>query len=393
VPQSFDVIVIGLGAVGAATAYQLAKSGARVLGLDRYAPPHDLGSTHGETRITRLACGEGIEYTPFARRSHEIWRALEHETGESLLVQNGLLVISGAGKRAAAHGNREFLKTTVDAAEAHGVAHERLRDADIRQRFPAFGIADGDAGYFEPEAGFAFPERCLSVQLRLARQLGAALHMRETALDFTCDSDGVRVFTDEGEYSAGRLVLAAGPWLPKLLPNYASEVAVRRQVLFWFRLHEDANRTTYEPQRFPVFYWQVPRRQAIYGFPSIDGGRTIKLATEQYETETDPDAVDRNVSADEVRVMYTDYVAPIFPGVSDTCERSSVCLYTCTDQARFIVDELPEAPRVIVASPCSGHGFKHSAALGEASAQLASGLPPTLDLTPFRLQVSRGGVT
>jgi sarcosine oxidase len=387
VPQSFDVIVIGLGAVGAATAYQLAKSGARVLGLDRYAPPHDLGSTHGETRITRLACGEGIEYTPFARRSHEIWRALERETGESLLVQNGLLVISGAGERAAAHGNPDFLQTTIDAAEAHGVAHERLSEADIRQRFPAFAIADGDTGYFEPEAGYVFPERCVSVQLRLARQLGAMLHVHETALDFTCDNNGVRVVTDKGEYRADRLVLAAGPWLPKLVGQQAEVFTVRRQVLFWFRLREDATRAAHNPERFPVFYWQVPRRQAIYGFPSIDGGCTIKLATEQYETEADPDTVDRNVSANEVRAMYADYVAPFFHGVSGTCERSAACLYTCTDQARFIVDVLPEAPRVIVASPCSGHGFKHSAALGEAIAQLASGAQTALELSPFRLQV------
>lgn len=380
-----DVIVIGLGAVGAAATYQLAKSGARVLGLDRYAPPHDLGSTHGETRITRLACGEGVEYTPFARRSHDIWRALERETDENLLVQNGLLVISGAGKRAAAHGNPDFLQTTIDAAKAHGVAHEHLDDADIRRRFPAFAIADGDAGYFEPEAGFLFPERCVSVQLRLAQQLGAALHMRETALNFTADNGGVRVVTDKGEYRAGRLVLAAGPWLPKLLGQHSPLFTVRRQVLFWFRLHEDAAREMHAPEHFPVFYWQVPRRQSIYGFPSVDG-RTIKVATEQYDTETDPDSVKRTVSAEEVRAMYADYVEPFFPGVSGECDRSAVCLYTCVDEARFIVDALPEAPRILVASPCSGHGFKHSAALGEAIAQIASGLNPTLDLSHFQLQ-------
>jgi sarcosine oxidase len=383
--NTFDVIVIGLGAVGAATTYQLAKSGARVLGLDRYAPPHDLGSTHGETRITRLACGEGVEYTPFARRSHEIWRALERETGESLLVQNGLLVISGTGKRAAAHGNPDFLQTTIDAANMHGVPHAHLDDADIRRRFPAFAIADGDAGYFEPEAGFLFPERCVAVQLRLARQLGATLRLRETALDFATDNEGVRVMTDKGEYNAGRLVLAVGPWLPKLLGQHSQLFTVRRQVLFWFRLHESAARETHAPERFPVFYWQVPRRQSIYGFPSIDG-RTIKLASEQYDTQTDPDTVDRHVSSDEVRAVYADYVAPFFPDVSGECAQSAVCLYTCVDEARFIVDALPEAPRVVVASPCSGHGFKHSAALGEAIAQIAGGARPALDLSRFRLQ-------
>jgi sarcosine oxidase len=225
------------------------------------------------------------------------------------------------------------------------------------------------------------------VQIRLAEQLGAALHLRETALDFTSDNDGVRVVTDKGEYRADRVVLAAGPWLPKLLGQRAKLFTVRRQVLFWFRLREDAKRAAHQPERFPVFYWQVPRRQAIYGFPSVDGGRTIKLATEQYGTQTEPDAVERTVSDEEVRAMYRDYVAPFFPGVSGTCERSAVCLYTCTDAARFVVDTLPEVSRVIVASPCSGHGFKHSAALGEAIAQLASGGRPTLDLNAFRLKI------
>jgi sarcosine oxidase len=384
VPQSFDVIVVGLGAVGAATTYQFAKSGARVLGLDRYAPPHDLGSTHGETRITRLACGEGVEYTPFARRSHEIWRALERETDESLLVQNGLLVISGAGKRAAAHGNPDFLQTSIGAANMHGVAHEQLNDVDIRQRFPAFAIAHGDAGYFEPEAGVLFPERCVSVQLRLAQQLGAALHLHETALDFAADRDGVRVMTDEGEYRAGRLVLAAGPWLPQLAPQLSSLFKIRRQVLVWFRVADDAVIADYRPDRFPVFYWQVPREQAIYGFPSLDG-TTIKLATEQYKTATTPETVARDATAEEISEFYRDYVAPFFPGITGECARSAVCLYTCTDDARFVVDDLPGYDNVVVASPCSGHGFKHSAALGEAIAGRALGRSGMLSLDAFRL--------
>ena len=382
--NTFDVIVIGLGAVGAATTYQLAKSGARVLGLDRYAPPHDLGSTHGETRITRLACGEGVEYTPFARRSHEIWRALERETGETLLVQNGLLVISGAGNRAAAHGNPDFLQTTIDAATMHGVAYAHLDDTQIRRRFPAFAIADGDAGYFEPEAGFLFPERCVSVQLRLAEQLGAALHLRETALDFTADADGVNVVTDTAEYRAGRLVLAAGPWLPQLAPSLSPLLRIRRQVLVWFRVADGAPIAHFRPDRFPVFYWQVPREQAIYGFPSLDG-KTIKLATEQYKTTTTPETVARDATAEEISEVYRNYVAPFFPGITGECARSAVCLYTCTDDARFIVDDLPGYDNVVVASPCSGHGFKHSAALGEAIAGRTLGRGGMLSLDGFRL--------
>jgi sarcosine oxidase len=385
--SSFDVIVVGLGAMGAATTYQLAKSGARVLGLDRFDPPHTLGSSHGETRITRLACGEGPEYTAFARRSHAIWRDLERTSGESLLVQNGLLVISGPGERSAAHGKSHFLQATIDAAAANGVAHETLSAPDMRARFPAFGTADGETGYFESEAGFLFPERCVAVQLQQARAHGATLHANETMRRYDANADGVRVVTDRGESTAARLVLAAGPWLPGLLARERQRLfAVRRQVLLWFAMKPGAPRDHVMPARFPVFYWQGPRRQAIYGFPSIDGGETIKIATEQYETETTPDAIDRTVSPQEIGATYAEYVAPFFPLVGGECVRSAVCLYTCTEDTRFIVDTLPEQQNVLVASPCSGHGFKHSAALGEAIAAWLTNGRPSLDLSPFRLK-------
>jgi len=381
--KSFDVIVIGLGAMGAATTYQLAKAGARVLGLDRYSPPHIYGSTHGETRITRLACGEGPEYTPFARRSHDIWRDFERATGETLLIQNGLLVISGPGERAAAHGKEDFLDSTAAVARANNVAHERLDDAAIRARFPAFAIADGDEAYFEPEAGYCFPERCVSVQLDAARRLGATLNTGETVASFARDGAGVRVVTDKGEYRAGHLVIAAGPWLPQLVPALAPQLKVRRQVLVWFRVADDAPIAHFRPDRFPVFYWQVPREQAIYGFPSIDG-RTLKIATEQYSTTTTPETVQRDATVEEIAEVHRDYVAPFFPGVTAECAKSAVCLYTCTEDTRFIVDALPGADNIIVVSPCSGHGFKHSAAIGEAIAGriLGNGM---LSLDAFRL--------
>jgi len=382
--SSFDVIVIGLGAFGAATTYQLAKSGARVLGLDRYSPPHTFGSTHGETRITRLACGEGPEYTAFARRSHEIWRDFERETGETLLQQNGLLVISGPGQRAAAHGKADFLASTTDIARANNVAHERLGDAAIRARFPAFAIGDGDEAYFEPEAGYCFPERCITVQLNAARKLGAALHTGETVISFAKDGGGVRVITDKGEYRAAHLVIAAGPWLPQLVPSLAQHFKIRRQVLVWFRVADDAPIAHFQPARFPVFYWQVPRDQAIYGFPSIDG-RTLKIATEQYKTTTTPETVQRDATAQEIAEVHRDYVAPFFPGVTAECAKSAVCLYTCTEDTRFIVDTLPGHDNVIVASPCSGHGFKHSAAIGEAIAGRVLGLGGMPGLEAFRL--------
>jgi sarcosine oxidase len=371
-PARFDTIVIGLGAMGSAAAYQLAKSGQRVLGIDRFAPPHRLGSSHGETRITRLACGEGPEYTQFVRRSHQIWRELEVQTGKSLLVQNGFLAISGEGPRAANHENPDFLATTIVAAERSGIAHELLQDSDLRRRHPAFNVLDRDRAYFEPEGGYVFPEECIRAQLQRAQELGAELRTNEAVSSFTTASGSAEVTTDRASYAADKIVITAGPWLPDMVRERAQLFTVRRQVLYWFKLKPDAAVDDHRPEKFPVYIWQTPGRQAIYGFPwTGDGTPAIKIATEQYDTSTAPQSVDRTVSDDETRAMHAEYVAPYFPGASSDCDRSAVCLYTCVDQARFIIDELPGDARVIVASPCSGHGFKHSAAIGEALADLA----------------------
>jgi sarcosine oxidase len=373
-PARYNSIVIGLGAMGSAALYQLAQAGQRVLGIDRFAPPHRMGSSHGETRITRLACGEGPEYTQFARRSHEIWRELEAKTGKSLLVQNGFLAISGEGLRAANHENPDFLGTTIEAAERAGIAHELLTDAGIRKRYPPFNVADGDRAYFEPEAGFVRPEECIAAQLQQASALGAEIHTDETVSSFDTAGGRAEVATNRGSYRADKIIISAGAWLPGVLSRERSDVfTVRRQVLYWFRLKPEAPLENYRPEKFPVYIWQLPARQAIYGFPwTGEGAPTIKIATEQYDTSTSPEAIDRIVTERETRAMYDEYVAPYFPGASPECDRSAVCMYTCVDKARFIIDELPGNPRVIVASPCSGHGFKHSAAIGEALADLAA---------------------
>lgn len=386
--EKFDTIVIGLGAMGAATLYQLAKRGRKVLGIDRYDPPHSFGSTHGETRITRLACGEGSTYTQFARRSHHIWRDLERETGKDLFIQNGLLVISGPGPRAAAHGNSSFLESTIEIAKQNDVAHETLTDAQIRSRFPAFNIADGDRAYFEPEAGLVRPEECVRVQLDLARQNGAAIRTNETMTAFNPRAEFVEVATDRGSYRADNIVLSAGPWLPELLPQHSPLFTIRRQLLAWFSVKKDA--ALYTPERFPVWYWQIPRDRAIYGFPWFGTAEpAMKVSAEQYDTATSAGVVDRVATAAEIDNLYETYVADFFPSVSRDCVKSAICLYTCVDDARFIVDRLPDEPRVIVASPCSGHGFKHSPAIGEAIAELATGRTPSkVSLDQFKFRTS-----
>ena len=212
----FDTIVLGLGAMGSATAYQLARKGNRVLGIDRFSPPHVFGSTHGDTRITRLGIGEGAQYTPLAMRSHEIWRELERETGATLLTTNGGLVISSRAKTSQSHGDH-FFANTVAAAEKFGIPHEIWDAATIRRRYPQFNIAHDESGYFEPSAGYVRPEECVSLQLRLAERSGAILHRNETVSGFSASDGGVTVTTGNDTYFADRLIVTAGPWLPGLV--------------------------------------------------------------------------------------------------------------------------------------------------------------------------------
>jgi sarcosine oxidase len=382
--EAFDAIVLGLGAMGSAATYQLAKRGASVLGIDRFAPPHSFGSTHGETRITRLACGEGPMYTQFASRSHAIWRELEGATGRELLTQNGLVVISGAAPRSANHENPGFLKSTIDTARRYGIAHDVLSGAQAKARFPAFNLNDDDQVYHEPGAGFVRPEACVGAQLEEAARLGARIHPGVTVRSFRHSPTEVTVVTDNATYAAKRLVLTAGPWLPGLLGStLAPMFQITRQVLYWFRI-AGVEPAHYRPENFPVFIWQLPAPQSIYGFPAVGGPENgVKIATEQYTACTTPDTVDRTVSVDEARAMHAAYIAPFFPGLSADCVKTAVCLYTCVEGARFVIDFHPDTDRVIVASPCSGHGFKHSAAIGEALAELAMHGKTRFDLDSF----------
>jgi len=371
---SHDVIVLGLGAMGASASYQLAVRGASVLGLDQFHPPHEQGSTHGDTRITRLACGEGPQYTPFAERSHEIWKSLEARTGLSLLRQNGILIVAGAGKIAPSHGVPKFLEATVAAAEAWGIDHAILDGAEIARRFPAFAVTGGDRAYHDRLGGYVRPEACIGAQLEQARALGAELRMNEKVVSFRQEAGAVVVTTATGSYRAAQLIVAAGPWLPRFLdPALARQFGVTRQVLYWFRARSEAAHALFSPERFPVYIWQLPAPQSIYGFPATGGlEEGVKLATEQYDVATTPEQVSRTVDADEVREMYETYVEPFFPGLSPVCVRHKVCLYTWVDDARFIIDRHPDFQRVIIASPCSGHGFKHSAGVGELLAEMVT---------------------
>jgi sarcosine oxidase len=384
--KRFETIVLGLGAMGSAAVCQLARKGNAVLGIDQFVPPHAQGSTHGDTRITRLAIGEGEQYTPLALRSHQLWRELEQETGSALLTISGCLIISSRAKRAFTHVEN-FFANTLAAARRYDIAHEVLDAEQIRRRFPQFKVADDEVAYLERDAGFLCPEACVRTQLRLAERLGATLHMEETVSGFAATFAGVTVTTNRKTYAADKLIIAAGPWLPDLVgPRLARHFKVYRQVMFWFDL--DGPLDAFVPASCPVFIWELQgKQQAIYGMPAVDGpGGGVKIATEQYACVTSPGAAVPTVTDQEKSAMYESYIAPYIAGVSGRCVRARSCLYTVTPDSGFVIDAHPDSERVILASPCSGHGFKHSAAIGEALAEWAIDGSTHLDLSAFSLR-------
>ena len=381
--------MVGLGAVGSAALYQSAKLGARAIGIDRFAPPHDRGSSHGDTRITREAIGEGRAFVPLVQRSNQIWEELESATGRSLLTRNGGLVLASPSMPGNHHGSTSFIQDTIAAATEFGIAHEILNADELRHRYPQFGLRGDEIGYFEPGAGFLRPEACIEAQLALAKQSGAKVVTSETVIDCNPTGEGtVEVTTDANVYAAAKVIVSAGPWIQKLLgESYARYFKVYRQVMYWFALASHAEQ--YTAERFPVFIWIAGNRprDMMYGIPAVDGPRGgIKIAAEQYDVTTDPDAVPRTVSDAEVSPMYTEYIAPHFPDVSRECLRTATCLYTVTPDAKFIVDQFRNCEDIVFASACSGHGFKHSAALGEALALQALKQPPRSDLSGFGLK-------
>jgi sarcosine oxidase len=302
--KKFDVGVLGLGAMGSAAAYQLAKRGKRVIGIDQFSPPHSFGSSHGATRITRQAIGEGEQYVPLVLRSYELWPEIEAASGKSLLSITGGLIMASEGSDATLHFNK-FLDQTITSARKFGIDHAVLDADEIRARFPQFNLVGDERGYYEPMMGFLRPELCIESQLGLASNLGAEIRKNEKVLEFSPTSNGITIRTSSGEHVVDQVVVSAGAWVASLLPEFAAWFKVQRQVLFWFELKHPIH--AFLPGKFPVFIWAFGQHHDnfVYGFPAIDGvAGGIKVASEQRAVETTADAVDRTVKQHEIDEMF-----------------------------------------------------------------------------------------
>lgn len=369
--ETAEVIVVGLGAAGSATLYQLARRGVRALGLDRFSPPHDQGSSHGETRITRHAVGEGDVYAPFAIRSHEVWRELEAATGARLLETCGVLTLAPADGSARAHGVSDFLGRAVAVARAFDIVHERLTPAEVQARWPQFELTGDEAGLFEPGGGFVYPERCIAAQLAEAVRLGARVERGAPALAIEEAGAGARVVTAGGMYEAERVVVTAGAWSPGLLGGPFGALTLQPQILHWFACEEPA---AFAPDRFPAFMWirGAQPDDSFYGFPlagPAEGG--VKLACEGQESIARIEDLDRAPPAGAGSRVFERHVRGRIRGIASRVARSAVCVYSTTPDSGFAVGWPSE--RILAASACSGHGFKHSAAIGEMLAEVVCG--------------------
>lgn len=367
---SFDVGVVGLGAMGSMATLELARRGRRVIGFDRFTPPHPFGSSHGKSRIIREAYFEHPQYVPLVQRAYERWAELERDAGEQLLVPTGGLMIGPPDGLLVSGAKR--------SAVEHGLPFELLSPAEVARRFPVFELGPGDVGLFEPRAGVLLPELAVAAALRLAREAGAELHFDEPVSSWTA-GERVTLRTRAGHRAVGHVVLAAGAWLGGDLPRLALPLQVARQTLFWLSCENPA---LCAADRMPIFIWEWVPGRMFYGFPDLGDG--VKLAIHHEGETTTPDQVRRTVYPDESQEL-VGVVTTRLAGLSASPRESAVCLYSNTPDGDFILDRHPDDDRVIVASPCSGHGFKFAPAIGEALADLVDQRVPRFDLTPFKL--------
>ena len=353
-----DVLVAGLGGAGASALYHCARRGLRVVGIDRFEPGHDRGSSHGETRVIRQAYFEHPDYVPLLRRAYTLWEALETEAEASLFHRCGLFM--------AGPPDGEIIGGSRLAAERYDVLLETVEASDLAERFPSFRIPEDSVAAWEPSGGYLEVEACVRAYARLAERHGATIRSGETILSFDAGAFGVRVETDRGTYEAERLILAPGAWAVRLLPSISPRVNlhVLRKVLAWYPRRDVAR-----PAPESTFFFERPYG-AYYGFPSLDG-KTVKLAEHTGGgTVDDPLALDRGLHDTDFQGPAR-FVDEVMPSLSPTPARHAVCMYTMTDDAHFVVDRHPEHEAVVLAAGFSGHGFKFMSAIGAVLAELA----------------------
>jgi sarcosine oxidase len=367
-----DVIVVGLGATGSAALYHLARRNIRAIGLERFEPGHERGSSHGRTRIIRHGYFEHPSYVPLVRRAATMWRDLERAAGRPLMTVTGIAEIG--------RPDSTLVAGTLAASREHNLPHDVVTAHELMRQYPAFRLPQDYVAVIQPDGGFVEAEAAIRAHLRLAAAAGAHIRTAERVVAIEQTGDHVRVRTDRSTHEASHVIVAAGAWTTALLPDVAVPLQVTRQVLLWVK---PAQPELFRPGWFPVF--MIESEHGIhYGFPLHDEG-WLKIAKHHHAGEiVDPESVDRTVStADEDTIT-----GPLFrmlPGAAGPVMSAKTCLYTMAPDGDFVIGRVPGRERIVVASPCSGHGFKFAPVIGQALAELVlTGRTPA-DLSRFRL--------
>jgi len=370
---SFDVIVLGLGANGSSALYNLSKQNKTIMGIDRYAPPHAFGSSHGESRIIRQAYHENPMYVPFVKEAYKLWNDIEKESGKQLLLKTGGIMLGT--------GDASVVKGSILSAETFDIAYEYLTCHDLQKRFPAFKPTQDMVGVLEKEAGILFPEACVETYLSLAQKNGATINFNEAVTGIIPKTDHIEITTSKSTYYTEKLIISAGAWTDELLPDLHLPLTVERQVLFWFKNKSSQSQSAFLPQNLPIFIWEYLPGEMFYGFPDLGNG--IKIAHHHAGEHIKPDELSQYVSDEEIHSMKNltvDYL-----NIDAVFNQSAVCMYTNTPDENFIIDYHPVHKNIIIASPCSGHGFKFSSLTGKLLADMATEKKLEFDISPFRI--------
>jgi sarcosine oxidase len=352
--------------------YQLARRGQRVLGIDRYDIPNEMGSSHGVTRMIRLTLQEDPAYVPLVRRAYELWHELENLSGERLLFTTGSI-------RAGREGSRMF-EGSREACEVHNIPHRIMTGPEVNLRYPGYQLSEDTLAVYQADGGFLLSERCIVNQVAAALEWGAEVHGREQLLEWAPTPAGVVVHTNRGDYSASHMVVCAGPWTAQLVPQLASSTVAERQVLAWFQPRRPE---LFRPDTFPVFGLLVEEGR-FYGFPSY-GIPGFKVGRSHHlDQQVDPDLLDREIHLED-EALLRDFTERYFPQAAGPALALKTCMFTNSPDEHFILDTLPGLPQVSVAAGFSGHGFKHSSVVGEIMADLAQHGDTQHDIGLFRM--------
>ena len=371
--NSYNVAIIGAGAMGSAAAYHLSKTGKKILILDRFNPPHNLGSSHGQSRIIREAYFESPVYVPLVQQAYKLWYQLEKESNKKLLLKTGGLMLGMP--------NSKVVQGAMQSAIEHQLPYEYLNCHEIKKRFPGFNPTEETVGIYEQNAGILFPEECIQTNIELAKKANTDFRFNEVVTNVIANNNEVEIITGKEKYKAEKVIISAGAWLNQLLPELQLPLKITRQVLFWLKCRkEDVKK--YLAENFPVYIWQKEQAKIFYGFPDL--GEGIKIAIHHGGKTTTADTIDRNVYEEEIDEILT--IVKTYLGIDATLKSTAVCMYTNTPDEDFIIDYHPDHRNIIIASPCSGHGFKFSSAIGKLLCEMALEQPLNFDISVFKIK-------